>query len=107
MIDLTKLDDALRYKERRGAKRGGLNSPHTIKIYTRLAKDLLNATPETPVLVKAGDQVSGQKVKGRWEIEESEVARLLATRCDQPVDRISSRGQAFGLARFFCPYRPL
>ena len=33
MIDLTKLDDALRYKERRGAKRGGLNSPHTIKIY--------------------------------------------------------------------------
>ena len=46
MIDLTKLDDALRYKERRGAKRGGLNSPHTIKIYTRLAKDLLNATPK-------------------------------------------------------------
>ena len=52
MIDLTKLDDALRYKERRGAKRGGLNSPHTIKIYTRLAKDLLNATPETPVICK-------------------------------------------------------
>ena len=52
MIDLTKLDDAFRYKERRGAKRGGLNSPHTIKIYTRLAKDLLNATPETPVICK-------------------------------------------------------
>ena len=31
-------------------------------------------------LVKAGDLISGQKVKGRWEIEESEVARLLATR---------------------------
>ena len=44
MIDLTKLNDALRYKERRGAKRGGLNSPHTIKIYTRLAKALLKAT---------------------------------------------------------------
>ena len=31
-------------------------------------------------LVKAGDLISGQKVKGGWEIEESEVARLLATR---------------------------
>ena len=52
-------------------------------------------------LVKAGDLISGQKVKGRWEIEESEVARLLATRCDQPVDRISSRGRAFGPPAFF------
>ena len=52
MIDLTKLNDALRYNERRGAKRGGLNSPHTIKIYTRLAKALLKATPETPVICK-------------------------------------------------------
>ena len=52
MVDLTKLDDALRYKERRGAKRGGLNSPHTIRIYTNLAKKLLNATPETPIICR-------------------------------------------------------
>ena len=45
MIDLTKLDAALKYKPN-----GGLNSRHTLLAYTRLAKRLLNATPAEPLI---------------------------------------------------------
>lgn len=45
MIDLTKLDAALKYKPN-----GGLNSRHTLTAYTRLAKRLLNATPDKPLI---------------------------------------------------------
>ena len=44
MINLDKLENALKYREN-----GGLNSPHTLKAYTRIAKQLLNATPAEPV----------------------------------------------------------
>ena len=47
-MNLEKLENALKYNER-----GGLNSPHTIKAYTRLAKALLKATPDDPLICRS------------------------------------------------------
>ena len=69
MIDLTKLDDALRYKERSGAKRGGLNSPRTIAEYARVAEQLLNATPAAPILCTS---------QGKWLQVQAVIKRLKA-----------------------------
>jgi len=66
-IDLYKLQDALKYNEKKGC--GGLNSPRTFSTYTQIAEALLKSSAEQPIVCTS---------QGKWLQVRAVINRLTA-----------------------------